>query len=80
MDEDYPFYQFNCSSGKQLIQDIKEFNSPVLICYTDESNGSVIVNFRPALPVLEEMLSIHNSVDNDHIDSRGAEIASMYGY
>ena len=80
--EDYNFYQYNCSGGKDLIQAIKKQNAPVFISRYVEMINETYISFEPALPVLESMLADDQEVaSHPHSFSAcGAELAGQYGY
>lgn len=84
--ESYNFYQHNCSRGRELIAKIKEHNQPVMLCTVDEFIHETRGRFVPALPYLEEMLSVHDRVSElereciHRRQSAGDEIAAMFGY
>jgi hypothetical protein len=82
--EDYNFYQYNCSGGKDLIREIKKQTAPVFIARCIEMSNETLVSFEPALPILEEMLAINQEVASclHPFDAcgAGAEIAGQYGY
>ena len=84
LDEDYNFYQYNCSGGKELIQAIKRQSAPVFIARCIEMSNETLVSFEPALPILEEMLAINQEVASclHPFDAcgAGAELAGQYGY
>lgn len=74
--EDYPFYQYNCSAGRELVQKLRQSMEPTLLC---RDNG-LHVGFVVALPLFEEMLATNDRVNEMDVPRWANEVFAAYGY
>lgn len=77
--EEYAVFQYNCFHARELLDKLKSIKNTIYLI----AEGEYYITFKPAIKYLEDMIQLDadaKSVYDVYCDTRGAEVASHYGY